>query len=301
MNKPTHREFEIKLPMRLRTSSKKVTALNLNVYRNLHYRSLTALKHKFQNNGKKLLKTEGIPPLGRIQLQYRVFAKTKREFDVANICSIVDKFFCDTLTHAGIIEDDNWKFLDSVSFGFGGFDTEEYVLVTITEIEPRKGNPMRILLDEDEIQTALEAYVQTMGLSGVTGVDLTSDDDGNVSAEVLMGNSKPATKKAPAKSRGGRPKGSKNKPKEEESEDDDVEVSGEDSNAGDGAGDAEPAKTKSSGDSEDSTKAEAKAGSKSSKNLFGDEETESSKGDVPEEAEDAPAVKPAKKSSIFDQ
>ena len=290
MTIPTHREFRLKLPMRIRTSSKKVTALNLNVYRNLHYRSLTALKHKFQDLGKKLLHEANVPPLGRIQLRYQVFAKTKREFDVANICSIVDKFFSDTLQHAGIIEDDNWKFLDNVSFGFGGFAAEEYVLVTITEIEPRKGNAMRILLDEDEIQKALEDFVGTLGLTNVTGVDLGTDDDGNVTAEVLMGEAKAK----PKTRRGGRKPGSKNKPKEPE---EDVETPGEDSDAGDGSGDAEPAKDEASTDAD----TPAKTGKSSSKNLFGDEETESSASDSPEEAPDAEAPKQVKKSSIFDQ
>lgn len=296
MATPTQREFKLKLPMRFRTSRKKVTALNLNVYRNLHYRSLTALKHKFQDHAKKLLRDQGVPPLGRIRLRYQIFARTKREFDVANICSIVDKFFSDSLQHAGIIEDDNWKFLDDVSFGFGGFTAEEHVLVTITEIEPRKGNAMRILLDEDEIQTALETFVGTLGLSGVTGVDLNTDDDGNVTAEVLMGEAKP---KAKTTRRGGRKPGSKNKPKEEPTED--VEVSGEDSNAGDGSGDAEPAEDEAPADKADSSdKGSTTSGKSSSKNLFGDEETESSESDSPEETEDTSAPK-VKKSSIFDQ
>jgi len=276
--------------MRFRTSSKKVTALNLNVYRNLHYRSLTALKHRFHDHGKRLLRDAKIPPLGRIRLRYQVFTKTKREYDIANVCSIVDKFFSDTLQEAGIIEDDNWKFLDDVSFGFGGHTTEEHVLVTITEIEPRKGNAMRILLDEDEIQKALETFVATLGLTGVTGVDLTSDDDGNISAEVLMGEAKAK----PKTRRGGRQPGSKNKPKEPA---EDVDVSGKDSDAGDGAGDAEPAEEEAPVDKAD-TKTET--GKSSSKNLFGDEEPESSESDSPEEVEDAPASK-VKKSSIFDQ
>jgi len=290
MTIPTHREYQLKLPMRIRTSSRKVTALNLNVYRNLHYRNLTALKHKFHDLGKKLLRDAKVPPLGRIRLRYQVFARTKREFDVANICSIVDKFFSDTLQDVGILVDDSWKFLDDVSFGFGGFTTNEHVLVTITEIEPRKGNAMRILLDEEEIQKALETFVGTLGLTGVTGVDLSSDDDGNVTAEVLMGEAKvkPRTK------RGGRQPGSKNKPKEPE---ENVDVSGQDGDAGDDTGDA-----KSTEDEAPANKADPKVetGKSSSKNLFGDEETESSESDSPEETEDAPSPK-VKKSSIFDQ
>lgn len=299
MNKPTQREYTIKLPMRLRTSSKKVTALNLNVYRNLHYRSLTALKHKFQDLGKKLLQDAGVPPLGRIQLRYQVFPKTKREFDVANICSIVDKFFSDTLQHAGIIEDDNWKFLDYVSFGFGGFAPEEYVLVTITEIEPRKGNVMRILLDEADIQNALDSFVlNELGFEGATGVRIEATTDGEITAEVLMNET--VEPKTPAKpKRGGRKPGSKNKPKEPQ---DNVELPVQDSDAGDGSGSTEPS-TDSSETVEADTPAETKAktGKSSSKNLFGDEETESSNSDSPEETKDTETPQPVKKSSIFDQ
>jgi len=287
---PTHREFKLKLPMRFRTSRKKVTALNLNVYRNLHFRSLTALKHKFHEHGITLIKDAKIPPLGRIRLRYQVFTKTKREFDIANVCSIVDKFFSDTLQEAGIIQDDNWKFLDDVSFGFGGHSTEEYVLVTITEIETRKGSDMRILLDEDEIQKALEDFVKTLGLSGVTGVDLSSDDDGNITAEVLMGEAKTGAKTK----RGGRQPGSKNKPKEPTN---DVDESSESSNAGDGSGDTGSTEDEASEDEGDTT---SKTRKSPSKNLFGDEETESSESDSPEESEDTSAPK-VKKSSIFDQ
>jgi hypothetical protein len=298
MNTPTQRVYQIKLPMRFRTSRKKVTALNLNVYRNLHFRSLTALKHKFQDHGKKLLRDAKVPPLGRIQLRYQVFTKTKREFDIANICSIVDKFFSDTLQHAGIIEDDNWKFLDDVSFGFGGFAPEEYVLVTIIEIEPRKGNVMRILLEEQEIQEVLDQYVlNTLKMPNATGVELRMENDEFVAEVMIDGSLTAKPRKTPAKNKGGRPAGSKNKPKEEP--DEDVETPGDDSDAGDGAGDPEPTEDKASAKA--NTKVET--GNSSSKNLFGDEETESSKSDSPEETEDDSEVKTttSKKSSIFDQ
>jgi hypothetical protein len=285
-----NKEYTLKLPMRIRTSSKKVTALNLNIYRNLHFRSLSSLKNKFQEHGKKLLKNSNIPKLGRIRLEYKVFAKTKKEFDVANICSIVDKFFSDTLVHAGIIEDDNWKFLDSVSFGFGGFASDEYILVIITEIEPRKGDVMRILLEEDDIQTALESYVfDVLNVSGATGVELTSDDNGVITAEVLMGESKTTNTTTPStpKKRGGRPAGSKNKTKEPEP---DVDVHTEDSSDNDSTGTIKSTEEESKDTSSSETKGSA------SKNLFGDEEKESSKGDTPVKIESTP-----KKASIFDQ
>jgi hypothetical protein len=292
MNNPTQREFHLKLPMRIRTSTKKVTPFNLNVYRNLHFRSLTALKHKFQDHAKDLISTAKIPPLGRIRLHYQVFVKTKRKLDIANVCSIVDKFFCDALQQAKIIREDDYDHLDFVSFGFGGLAAEEYVRVTITEIEPRKDIPMRILLEEHEIQKALEDFVETLGLANVSGVDLSTDDDGNVTAEVMIGEeeeeSTPKKTRAPRKNKGGRPAGSKNKPKEEPEKD--VEDSGTESDDTSGPGDAEPsqpeAEEQNDGAEEPSSKPKA-----ASKNLFGDEETESSKSDSPETKEEGPKPK----------
>lgn len=84
---------------------------------------------------------------------------------------------------------------------------------------------MRILLDQQEIQTALEAFVETMGLQGATGVSLSVNGD-EIQAEIIMNGviSKPThaypssdststeTTDQPRK-RGGRVPGSKNKPK----------------------------------------------------------------------------------------
>lgn len=247
---------------------------------------------------------EPVPQLGKIRLHYDVCPRTKNRLDVMNVGSIVDKYFSDCLTEYGIIEDDDYTHIDFASFGFGGLATEEHVLVTITEIEPRKEEIMRILLDEDEIQSALEAFVETLGFTGMTGVDLGTDDDGNVTAEVLMGEAQKTTKRAPAKNKGGRPKGSTNKKKEPEP---DVATTGDDSPAGDDSGTPEPDSKESAGTStEDGAKKEepAKEGGKG-KNLFEENpETSSSatEGDSTKaETSGDTEVKPAKKSSIFDQ
>jgi len=279
------RSWSLKLPMRLRTSRKKVTPINLNIYRNLHFRSLTALKHMFNDHAVKLIEDAKIPKLGRIQLEYRVFVETKRELDIANVCSIVDKFFSDSLQHSGVILDDNWKYLDSVSFGFGGITDKEHVLVTINEIEPRKKSKMRIFLDDKEIQKALETFVETLGISNVTGVNIEVTADGDITAEVLVGDDddedgddssdtpkKPRAKKA----RGGRPAGSKNKPKEVV---EDVETASDDSNDGSGAGTAESAKEEAETKADTPTEAQ-------SKNLSGESPSQSSSGvDSPDDEE----------------
>ena len=298
----TNRQYEVRLPMRISTSSRKKTALNLNVYRNLHFRSLNSLKNKFHRLSEKLLKD--IPPLGRIRLHYSIHPKSKRRLDIMNFGSVVDKFFSDCLTEYGIIKDDDFTQLDFASFGFGGLAKEEYILVTITEIEPREENAMRILLDQSDIQIALEDFVSEQGINGATGVLLSADDDGNITAEVLMDNEAPSqednepnkTKKRAKR----RTKAEMQAAKEAEAN---VATSTESSSSGDseGAGDTPDPKAEQDTASDSETKNDGKS---SAKNLFTEsQEASSTEGDSvkTEEDSDQEVVKPAKKSSIFDQ
>jgi hypothetical protein len=165
-----------------------------------------------------------------------------------NVGSVVDKYFSDALVHYGIIPDDDYKHVVRNDFEFGRLcPNDPHVLVTITETKPKKETPMRILLDQQEIQQALEAFVKTMGLDGATGVELTLNGD-EIQAEIIMNNviSKPATvtvsetstntetSEQPRK-RGGRVPGSKNKPKGNN----DVAATSEAGNDLDGSGDTE--------------------------------------------------------------
>lgn len=297
----SQRQFIFRLPMRIQSSKKKKTAINLNIYRNLHFRSLSAQKNNFHKMMESLLRE--LPTLGRIILHYDICPRTKVRLDVMNVGSIVDKYFSDSLVELGKIEDDNYDFINHVSFGFGGLAEEEHVLVTITEIEPRKENPMRILLDESEIQTALEAFVETLGLTGVTGVQLDTNDAGEITAEVLMGEAtaeKPKTTRTPTKNRGGRPAGSKNKVTKEDN--DDVATTDEDSDAVDSSGASESAKEEAEDSTDQTSKSPAKPEGGKSKNLFGESHETSSEGDPDEEEEggDQSTGTPVKKSSIFD-
>ncbi len=305
--------------MRIKTSSKKRQALNLNVYRNLHFRSLSAQKNEFYEVAKKLL--QGIPPLGIITLHYEVYVETKRRLDIMNVGSIVDKYFSDTLTSEGIIEDDDFKNIPSVSFAFGGFVDKEHVLVTITEIESRS-TPMRVLLDTADIQKALTTYVEGLNIPNANGVQL-DYVNGEITAEVLFGTDEneptpeentpedavPTPKK---RGRGGRPKGSKNLPKAEVKEADDVGTSVQAGAAGSSEGDNLPSADEASTTtppSDTNTKPVTVTGGTKKGNLFGDRETPSSEddGDTAEATPDhAPAPIPVdeepkvKRGSIFD-
>jgi len=281
--------------MRIQSSKKKKTPLNLNVYRNLHFRSLSSQKNAFFEIASQLLR--GIPALGRIQLHYDIFPQSKRRMDIMNVGAIVDKYFSDSLTKMGIIVDDDYTHIDFVSFGFGGLTDNEYVLVTITETQPRKEIPMRILLDKGDIHTALETYVGTQGIGGggVTGVEL-SVNDGEIIAEVMIaGNEQKETKR-----KGGRPAGSKNKPKRiVQNVDTPDEGSPDSSNGGDTSTAEDKASNAYSEDAGDTAPKEVKK----TKNLFGESESQYSKSDSPkeEESSNSEGEKPVKKSSIFDQ
>lgn len=320
----SHQSFQVKLPMRMQTNrGGERESLNLNVYRNLHFRKLSYQKNAFHEDISPLLR--GLPQLGKVTLHYEVNPKSGGRLDTMNVGSIVDKYFSDTLVEAGIIEDDDFSHVVFNSFSYGAVNPKDpHVLVTITEIEPRSNQSMRVLLDQTEIQRALEAFVQTMGLTGVQGVELTATADGSITAEIVMGLQQPkvATHTAYRETdssgivirpkRGGRPLGSKNKPKEP----DDVETSGTIGSDSYGSGTSEPnQKADRYTDSDDSPEEEDdRAESEESNgtptpNLFGDSDDQSVNNDTDtdsvEEDEEidipVPEEQRVKKSSIFDE
>lgn len=229
----SRRKFQIKLPLRMKVNKAgDQESLNLNVFRNLHFYKLNHQKKAFQHFVKPLL--SGIPLLDQVTLEYELNPKGGHRLDLMNVGSIVDKFFSDALVENGIIPDDDYKHLGKATFSFGRLCPEDpHVLVTIIETISRKGTPMRILLDQEEIRQALEAFIKTMGLPGAAGVELTVNDLGEVEAEILTNlrsvkastnaesdsdeddknQSVNSTGESQSRKRGGRVPGSKNKPK----------------------------------------------------------------------------------------
>jgi len=172
--------------------------------------------------------------------------------------SVVDKFFSDALVLCGIVPDDDYKHVVRNDFEFGSLcPNDPHVLVTITETKSKKETPMRILLDQSEIQSALEAFVKTMGLEGATGVELSLVGD-EIQAEIIMNgvisvpttvtvqpDSTEAASDQPRK-RGGRVPGSKNKPKGDNTN---VATTAEAGNDLDGSGDSEAGEDEGSSES----------------------------------------------------
>jgi len=123
----------IPLPLSVRQSKTKNFHLNLNVYRNTHYQTLNKVKVTFQNQVAPLLVQ--LPKLNQISLSYELYPPSKRLCDVANICSIVDKFFSDTLVNLEYIPDDNYEHVLGVQYLFGSVDVANpRVEVTINPI-----------------------------------------------------------------------------------------------------------------------------------------------------------------------
>lgn len=115
-------KFVVRAPLEVQISKNKKFILNLNHYRNAHYQVLNKAKHLFKEEISEQLTNIGI--LNSCRIEYFLYTKTKRVCDVSNVCSVVDKFFCDAFVELGHLPDDNYKYLNTVTYRFGGVDFE---------------------------------------------------------------------------------------------------------------------------------------------------------------------------------
>lgn len=96
--------------------------LNLNQYRNTHYRTLNTSKINYKEVMTEQIKKA--PEYKKILCLYKVYAGTKRSFDLGNVCSVHEKFFEDALVELGKLEDDNTDFIPLVIYMGCGIDKE---------------------------------------------------------------------------------------------------------------------------------------------------------------------------------
>jgi len=294
--------YSVRIPTYVNVSKKTQKAVNLNIYRNLHHHHLNTQKKNFADEVTPLLRDK--PKAEQIWIHYTIYAPSNRRLDTMNVGSIADKYFSDTMVEAGKIPDDNQEHIVLSTFSFGGLskmDGHAIATVHILDITKEKEpENMRILLDHDDIQTALNAFAKSLQLPNAESaeVELSIEDD-EIVAEVILGN-------APVKNKGGRPRKTTRKaaPKQEEVANDPEESAGS-SDEGSGtdtdSGSSDTAET----DAEDTAKTTAPAEGKTKKgNLFGDEESPSSDSEAKTEDSQTKGatkvVKPTKKSSIFD-
>jgi len=115
--------LEIDLPLEVFYSKKKKFILNLNNYRNAHYRVLSIAKKLYTDN--LMPRIEDFGSFSEpVTLTYTYYARSNRRLDISNPCSIIDKFACDALVKAEILEDDSFKQIKEVVYRFGGVDKE---------------------------------------------------------------------------------------------------------------------------------------------------------------------------------
>lgn len=168
--------WKLTLPLSIPVSKNRSLLLNLNVYRNAHYQSLDKAKKLFKEFIKPQL--EPLPKFDKVHLRYTLYPKTKRLCDIANICSIVDKFFSDALVETGHLEDDNYNFVQGVSFFFGFVDSENpRVDVEILPVtNSKETDPMQITLVQSEIEQAIKSYVNNFmpNINGDLKIDLSA-------------------------------------------------------------------------------------------------------------------------------
>ena len=109
-------------PLRVYQTKKKDFILNLNVYRNSHYRTLNTVKIRYKEVMKEqILK---LPKMEKIILHYRLYPKSRRLTDLDNVISVHSKFFQDALVELGIIPDDDYRYIIGSTQEFGEVDKD---------------------------------------------------------------------------------------------------------------------------------------------------------------------------------
>lgn len=159
-NDPTQK-YLISVPISIQISKKKKFYLNLNGYRNAHFRVLHKAKKDFHDLVKSdLLK---LPIMKAVELTFILFPGSRANRDTANVCSVVEKFFCDSLVECGRLEDDNYTVVLQTLYQFGEVDPNNpRVEVTIRDMtKTLKEDPMQILFNQKEIEAGIRLYVES--------------------------------------------------------------------------------------------------------------------------------------------
>lgn len=116
--------YIIELPLRVFIGGKKKDfILNLNNYRNAHFRVL----HKAKENYEALIwdRLPNVPVPLPIQIEFILYPKTKAICDPSNAVSIIEKFVCDSLVNKKIIPDDNFNIIKKHNgWTYGGVDKD---------------------------------------------------------------------------------------------------------------------------------------------------------------------------------
>jgi len=120
-------------PLSVKIGGNKKFILNLNNYRNTHFILLNKAKQAYSKAIYQQIYSIG--PYEKIHIEYKLFPKTKRRTDIANVTSIHAKFICDALVKCNVIEDDDYTHVVSSSELFVCVDANNpRVEILITEV-----------------------------------------------------------------------------------------------------------------------------------------------------------------------
>lgn len=109
-------------PMKVLKSKISSFILNLNQYRNTHYRVLNSCKINYKKTmEEQIVKSKRF---GKVICVYTVYQSSKRHFDLGNVCCIHEKFFEDAFVEFGKLEDDNIEFIPLVIYKNGEIDKD---------------------------------------------------------------------------------------------------------------------------------------------------------------------------------
>lgn len=107
----------LKSPTHVHLQSGRKVLLNLNVYRNLHYRVNAEAKIRYcEEMMGQMYRLKLKHPL---ELHFMLHRGNRRMGDRANVLTIVEKFFCDALVHYQCIPDDNDKYIKQTIYETG--------------------------------------------------------------------------------------------------------------------------------------------------------------------------------------
>ena len=151
--------WKIELPLKVDVSKKSSFSLNLNQYRNAHYHVLNTAKVNYSELVKKRI--AHIPQLKACTLKYVLYLPTNRRVDISNVCSVIDKFFCDAFVEAGKLKDDSYDFLKEVTYCFGGIDKANPRVEVLIEPAQSSEEDMQITITQTEIELAITDYIKS--------------------------------------------------------------------------------------------------------------------------------------------
>ena len=131
------RQFKVRMPITVEIGvrKKKKYYINLNIYRNKIGFLMNNVKREYHRIAEPLIPTD--MKFDKIKLIYTLYLPDKRKRDIGNVLSMVDKYFCDSLVSMGVIEDDNYQYIEQIDFRLGGFDPKErgYVDIIVREVD----------------------------------------------------------------------------------------------------------------------------------------------------------------------